>query len=264
MYLTRKKIAEYTMIRLSEIPTGAPEGLTKKDTIEKRDKLSRRLGDLQHLLYGEEKRSMLVVFQGMDASGKDGAIRKVFRYCSPSGVWAIGFKKPSDEEFDHDFLWRVHKVTPRKGKIQIFNRSHYEDILVQRVHRWIDEERVSKRIDAINSFEELLEFDNHTKVIKFYMHISQERQKEKLQERIDRPTKNWKHNAADWEEAKLWDEYIHAYEDAINRSTVPWIIVPSDKRWYRDYFVADHMVRIMENLHMQLPVLSETTRHVKD
>ena len=251
------------MIKLSEIATRAPKEYSKKSTIKERDKLTRRLGELQHLLYGEEKRSMLVVFQGMDASGKDGATKKVFRYCSPSGVWAYGFKKPSEEEFDHDFLWRVHRLVPRKGRIQIFNRSHYEDVLIQRVHRWIDETRVDKRIAAINSFEELLEFDNHTKVIKFYMHISRDRQKEKLQERIDVPSKNWKHNAADWEEAKLWDEYRHAYEDAINRSSIPWVIVPSDQRWYRDYFIARHMVEVMEGFNMQLPLLSEEEKHVE-
>lgn len=251
------------MIKLSEIPTRAPKGYSKKPTIKERDKLTRRIGELQHLLYGEEKRSMLIVFQGMDASGKDGATKKVFRYCSPSGVWAYGFKKPSEEEFDHDFLWRVHQLVPRKGRIQIFNRSHYEDILIQRVHRWIDETRVDKRIAAINSFEELLEFDNNTKVIKFYMHISQERQKEKLQERIDIPSKNWKHNATDWEEAKLWDEYRHAYEDAINRSTVPWVVVPSDQRWYRDYFIAKHMVDVMEGFNMKLPILSEEEKNVE-
>ncbi len=223
-----------------------------------RKDLTRELGDLQHTMYGEGKHSVLVVFQGMDASGKDGATKKVFRYCSPSGVWAKSFKKPTDEEFDHDFLWRVHKHAPRKGRIQIFNRSHYEDVLIQRVHGWIDEQRVSQRIDAINHFERLLQFDNQTTIVKFYMHISQARQKEKLQERIDVPTKNWKHNPGDWEEAKLWDQYMHAYEDVLNRSEVPWIIVPSDQRWYRDYFVAEKMVQILKGLNMSLPVLQES------
>ena len=245
-------------IILSEIPTGAPEGFSKKETLEKRNSLTRRLGELQHLLYAEGKRSLLVVFQGMDASGKDGATKKVFRYCSPSGVWAKAFKKPSDEEFAHDFLWRIHKVVPKKGRIQIFNRSHYEDILIQRVHKWIDEKRVTQRINAINAFEELLEFDNDTKVIKFYMHLSRERQREKLQERIDVPEKNWKHNPGDWEEAKLWDQYMEAYQDAINRSAIPWVIVPSDRRWYRDYFVANHMVNVLESMNIQLPVIEKS------
>ncbi len=245
-------------IVLSEIPTGAPEGFSKKETLEKRNSLTRRLGELQHLLYAEGKRSLLVVFQGMDASGKDGATKKVFRYCSPSGVWAKAFKKPSDEEFAHDFLWRIHKVVPKKGRIQIFNRSHYEDILIQRVRKWIDEKRVTQRINAINAFEELLEFDNDTKVIKFYMHLSRERQREKLQERIDVPEKNWKHNPGDWEEAKLWDQYMEAYQDAINRSAIPWVIVPSDRRWYRDYFVANHMVNVLESMNIQLPVIEKS------
>ena len=245
------------MIQLANIPTDAPEGMNKKDTKKERIKLSQRLGELQHLMYAENKRSILVVMQGMDASGKDGTTKKVFRYCSPSGVWAKAFKKPSDEEFAHDFLWRVHKMAPKRGRIQVFNRSHYEDILIQRVHKWIDEERVHRRMEAINNFEELLQFDNQTTVLKFYMHLSKERQEEKLQERIDLPTKQWKHNPGDWQERKHWDEYMKAYEYAINESRIPWYIVPADKRWYRDYFVAKTMVEVMEDFQMKLPVLSQ-------
>lgn len=244
------------MIRLADISCRAPEGMEKKVMVKKREELAKQVGDLQHLLYAEGKHSLLVVFQGMDASGKDGATRKVFRYCSPSGVWAKAWKKPTDEEFDHDFLWRIHKHAPRKGRIQIFNRSHYEDVLIQRVHGWIDQKRVDQRIAAINQFEQLLVFDNDTTVVKFYMHISRERQQEKLQERIDNPRKNWKHNPGDWEESKLWDQYMSAYEDVINRSEVPWIIVPSDQRWYRDYFVASKMVEILNGLNMQLPTIT--------
>ncbi len=240
---------------LSSISTRAPEGFKKTDCVKERDLLSRRIGDLQHLMYAEDKHSLLVIFQGMDASGKDGATRKVFRYCSPVGVWAYAFKKPTDAEFAHDFLWRVHKLTPKRGRIQIFNRSHYEDVLIQRVHKWISEEHALKRIAAINDFETLLQFDNNTTIVKFYMHISRERQKEKLQERIDTPRKNWKHNPSDWKEAEYWDDYRRCYEDAISRSTVPWIIVPSDQRWYRDYFVAKELVKIMEGLNFKLPVL---------
>lgn len=246
------------MIKLSDISTRAPQGLKKRSTREKRVELSKEIAKYQHLLYAEDKRSLLVVFQGMDASGKDGTTKKVFRFCSPSGVWAKAFKKPSSEEFAHDFLWRIHKWAPGKGMIQIFNRSHYEDVLIQRVHKWIDEEHVSRRINAINAFEELLTFDSGTKVVKFYMHLSRERQREKLQERIDVPEKNWKHNPGDWEEAKLWDQYMAAYEDAINRSTIPWIIVPSDQRWYRDYFVADKVLQILKDMNLQAPTLKLT------
>jgi PPK2 family polyphosphate:nucleotide phosphotransferase len=240
---------------LSNFPTSAPETFEKKSTKKAVDKLARRIGELQHALYAQEKHAVLIVLQGMDATGKDGATRKVFSYCSPIGINAIGFKKPTEEEFGHDFLWRVHKVAPRKGFIQVFNRSHYEDVLVQRVHAWIDESRVDQRIKAINDFEQLLQNDCNTTILKFYMHISPERQEEKLQERIDDPTKNWKHNAADWEERKYWDEYMRCYEDAINRSVIPWIIAPVDQRWYRDYFIATKIVETLESLSLELPTL---------
>jgi PPK2 family polyphosphate:nucleotide phosphotransferase len=243
------------MIRLSDFPTRAPSHLKKSDTKEKTDVLVRRIGDLQHMLYAEEKHSILVVFQGMDASGKDGATRKVFRYCSPTGVSAYAFRKPSDFEFAHDFLWRVHHQAPPKGQIRIFNRSHYEDILIQRVHKWIDEKRVAQRMEAINEFERLVQFDNDTTVVKFYMHLSRKRQHKKLVERIENPRKNWKHNKDDWKEALLWDDYMRCYEDVINWSEVPWHIIPVDQRWYRDYIVARIMVKVLENLEMKLPVL---------
>ncbi|MBX2815959.1 MAG: polyphosphate kinase [Saprospiraceae bacterium] len=245
------------MIKLADISTRAPEGLEKASSVKERKKLAQRIGELQHLLYAEAKHSLLVVFQGMDASGKDGTTKKIFRNCSPSGTWAYGFKKPTDLEFAHDFLWRCHKLAPKKGHIQVFNRSHYEDVLIQRVHKWITEEHALKRIAAINAFENLLQFDNGTTIVKFYMHISPERQLEKLQERIDDPTKNWKHNPGDWEERKHWDEYMRCYEDAINRSEIPWTIVPADQRWYRDLFVARHMVKVLEALNMQLPELPQ-------
>ena len=245
------------MIRLSEISTRAPKGLQKTSVKKETDQLARRIADLQHVMYAQRKHSLLIVFQGMDASGKDGATRKVFKYCSPSAINAYAFKKPTDEEFDHDFLWRVHRHAPRKGSIEIFNRSHYEDVLIQRVHKWISEERVDQRTQAINAWEELLVFDNNTAILKFYMHLSQERQREKLQERIDDPRKQWKHNDQDWEESKLWDEYMHCYEDVINRNTIPWVIAPVDQRWYRDYFIASKVVETLTTLNLELPTLSE-------
>lgn len=243
------------MIKLSEISTRAPEGWTKSGTKAKSKKLAVRIGELQRVLYAQQKFSLLILFQGMDASGKDGAVRKSFRYCSPSGLGVTAFKKPSTREFSHDFLWRVHKETPQKGMIKIFNRSHYEDILIQRVHGWIDDEKAEKRMQAINAFEELLQFDNDTVVLKFYMHLSREQQKKELQERIDDPAKQWKHNPGDWEEAKLWDRYMECYEYAITRSSIPWTIVPVDQRWYRDYVVAKTLVETLENLDLKLPTL---------
>ena len=243
------------MITLSDIPTRAPKGLVKGDIKLKTEVLARRIGDLQHIMFAEKKHSLLIVLQGMDASGKDGATRKVFHFCNPTGIDAYPFRKPTEEEFAHDFLWRVHKRASAKGMIQIFIRSHYEDILIQRVHKWIDEDRVSARIKAINDFETLLQNDNNTTILKFYMHLSPERQKEKLQERIDDPRKHWKHNAADWKEAEFWPSYMQAYEDAINRSTVPWIIAPVDQRLYRDYFIAGRVLETMEALQFKLPTL---------
>ncbi len=204
----------------------------------------KRLGELQQRLYAEAKKhSVLVVLQGMDASGKDGAVHKVFDQLPHhrASTW-YAFKKPTEEEFAHDFLWRVHKVVPHKGMIAIFNRSHYEDILIQRVHGWIDQARVEKRMQAINAFEEALAFDANTLVFKFYMHISKDEQEIQLRQRMDDPNKFWKHNPADWEERKLWDKYMDAYEYAINESTIPWYICPVDNRWYRDYFIAKTLV----------------------
>lgn len=165
------------MIQLNEIPTRAPKGLEKDDIKRKTERMARRIGELQHIMYAEKKHNFLVVFQGMDASGKDGATRKVFAYCNPTGINAYPFRKPTEEEFSHDFLWRISKRAPAKGMFQIFIRSHYEDVLIQRVHKWIDDDKVSMRIDAINEWEELLQRDNNTSILKFYMHISPERQK---------------------------------------------------------------------------------------
>ncbi len=244
-------------IKLSKIPTKAPKGANKKDIKKKTNELAEKIGELQEMMYAEKKNSLLVVFQGMDSSGKDGATHSTFKDCSPAGVSAYGFKKPTDEEFGHDFLWRVHKQAPEKGHIKIFIRSHYEDVLIQRVHKWISEKHAIKRIEAINAFEELLQFDNNTTILKFYMHLSKDRQKEKLQERIDDPEKNWKHNDGDWEERKHWDEYMRCYEDILNRCSVPWHIAPVDDRWYRNYYIAKVVCQTLEDMKMKLPTLNK-------
>lgn len=245
------------MIKLKDISHRAPDNLDKNKCKVKTELLAEKIGQLQRVIYAEKKTPVLIVFQGIDASGKDGATRHVLGRCSISGTESYSFKKPTEEEAAHDFLWRVHKQAPAKGMFMVFNRSHYEDILIQRVHNWIDEERVTVRMDAINAFEKLLQKDNNTLILKFYLHISQEKQLEKLQERIDVPEKNWKHNPADWEEAKLYDEYMKAYEDAINRSEVPWYIVPCDQRWYRDYFIANAIYDALKELDPKLPVIEK-------
>ncbi len=244
-------------IKIAKLPTKAPKGSDKDLIKEKRRLIAKEIGELALKMHAEKKHSILVVLQGMDSSGKDGVTRKVFRYCSPSFTKAKGYKKPTDEEFAHDFLWRVHKHAPAKGNIQLFVRSHYEDILIQRVHGWIDEDRVTARIDAINAFETLLQKDNNTTVLKFFLNISKERQLEKLQERIDDPERNWKHNDGDWAERKHWNKYMKCYEDAMNRCTTPWINVPADNRWYRDYFVAKEVLKVLKEMNPQLPRLKE-------
>ncbi len=243
------------MIKLSEIPTIPPEGLEEKVIDTETEKLVRKLSNLQSKLFAEKKQSLLIVLQGMDGSGKDGITKNVFKGCSPMGVSAYSFRKPTDEEFAHDFLWRVHKHAPPRGEIQIFVRSHYEDILIQRVHKWIDESRVKSRMEAINHFERLLQFDNHTTVLKFYLHISPTKQMEKLEERKKDPEKYWKHNPDDIKEAVLWDEYMRCYEDVLNWSTIPWHVIPVDKRWYRDYLVAKIVVNHLEKMNPQYPPL---------
>lgn len=248
------------MIKLHEIDTRAPDNFDKKETREKTEQIARQIGELQTTLQAENKHSLLVILQGMDASGKDGSLKATFPYCNPIGIKAHAFKKPTEEERNHDFLWRVHQHAPAKGMIQIFNRSHYEDILIQRVHKWIDEKQVYARMSSINAFEQLLQYDNNTTILKFYLHISQEEQLDELQERIDETEKNWKHKEADWKEAVRWDDYRTAYEYAINESTVPWVIIPADQAWYRNYMVAKNVRDTLESMNMNRPEIAESER----
>ncbi len=242
------------MIKLSEISSLPPDGAKKSKIERKTRKYEKRIGELNEILLAEKNHSLLVILQGMDSSGKDGAIRNVFQDCTPFNLSVSAFKTPTKAELAHDFLWRIHEQAPMKGEIKIFNRSHYEDILIQRVHHWIDEERVEKRMKAINAFEELLAFDNGTVILKFYLHISYEQQGIELQQRIDEPKKHWKHNESDWKERELWDEYMQCYEYALNNSAIPWTIVPVDKRWYRDYIISKKVCEALEKMNLSYPV----------
>jgi PPK2 family polyphosphate:nucleotide phosphotransferase len=245
------------MIKLSDYSTLPPKGLDKKEAKEESAKMAERLGKLQEMLFAQKKYSLLVVFQGMDGSGKDGAVDNVFQDCHCGGLQIVSYKKPTEDEFGHDFLWRIHKNTPAKGIIGIFNRSHYEDIIIQRVHKWIDEDRVKLRMDAINAFENLLLEDNNTQILKFYFHISKDEQEVELKQRINDPEKQWKHNPNDWKERESWDDYMRCYEDAINKSAIPWHIVPVDDRWYRDYFILKTLVEALEKLDLAYPKIAE-------
>jgi len=241
-------------IKLADISTRAPKELDKKETKEKLEKILVELDELQNLLFAENKHSVLIVIQGMDGSGKDGVIRNVLGNMNPQGVTVKSYKAPTPEEVSHDFLWRIHPYAPAKGMIQIFNRSHYEDILITRVHKWCDDETAKKRINAINDFEQLLMEHNHTHILKFYLHISPEEQHERLSERMKDPAKMWKYNEKDFEESKLWDIYIKMYEDCFNNCNNPrWTIVPADQNWYKEYVIASQLCELLKGLDMQFP-----------
>lgn len=241
---------------LAKIDTRAPKDLDKKEIKEKTKVILEELDGLQNLLYAESKHSVLVVIQGMDGSGKDGVIRNVMGNMNPQGVTVQSFKAPTAEELSHDFLWRIHKHVPAKGMIQVFNRSHYEDILITRVHKWCDDTTAKNRMKAINDFESLLQEHNHTHILKLYLHISPEEQQERLKERVKDPAKMWKYNEKDFEEAKLWDIYMQMYEDCFeNCDDPPWTIVPSDQNWYKEYIIASVLHELLKGLDMQYPGL---------
>ncbi|MHB8932747.1 MAG: polyphosphate kinase 2 family protein [Bellilinea sp.] len=231
----------------------------KDDGLERLGELNQELEQLQELLYAQHKHRVLIVLQGMDTSGKDGVIRHVFEGVNPQGVRVASFKVPTAEELDHDYLWRIHKQTPRKGEIVIFNRSHYEDVLVVRVHELVPEKVWKKRYDQIKEFERQL-VEEGTIILKFFLHIDLEEQKERLQARLDDPTKRWKFNPGDLKERARWDEYIEAYEDAINKTSTdeaPWYIVPSNKKWYRNLVIANILVDALNRLDMEYPQPAE-------
>ena len=251
-------------IKLAEISTRAPEAFEKKSTREKTGRILEELDELQNLLYAESKHALLVVIQGMDASGKDGVIRNVFGSLNPQGVYVRSFKVPTEEELSHDFLWRVHHATPAKGMIGIFNRSHYEDILVTRVHGWCDDETARKRMRAINHFEELLADHNSTTILKFYLHVSEEEQNERLQERMSNPAKQWKYNERDLEEAKLRPKYYKMYEDCFEHcDKIPWTIVPADQNWYKEYLIATAVRDALAELKMKYPSIADKQSGIK-
>lgn len=241
-------------IRLKDIPTRAPKDWDKLKTKEKTEGIKSELQELQNLLFAEGKHSVLMVIQGMDGSGKDGVIRNVLSCMNPQGITVRSYKVPTPEELSHDFLWRIHHYAPARGMIQVFNRSHYEDILVTRVHKWCDDKTARERMDAINDFEKLLSRHNHTHILKFYLHVSVEEQQGRLQERIKDPAKMWKYNENDFEEAKLWDVYMSMYEDCFNNcQNPPWIIVPSDQNWYKEFIIAEALRNLLRDLNMQFP-----------
>ncbi|GAA4420440.1 polyphosphate kinase 2 family protein [Bremerella cremea] len=227
----------------------------RKKAEKQTDALREEIQELQYQLYAERKRSLLVCLQGRDAAGKDGTIRHVFQAMNPQGCTVTSFKVPSTVEAEHDFLWRVHKVTPRKGHVAVFNRSHYEEVLVQRVHNMVPEDVWSKRYDQINNFEQLL-VANQTHILKFYLHIDPEEQLDRFKKRLESPAKNWKISHADYSERPYWDEYTKAFEDALSKCSTenaPWFIIPGNRKWFRDFVVASILVQALKSFDMKFP-----------
>jgi len=250
---TKVKLLKWDPNDMGDFKGGKEEGLAKLE------KLNGKLEVLQELLFAEHKHKVLVVLQAMDTGGKDGAIRRVFDRVNPAGVRVASFKAPTSEELDHDFLWRVHKEVPGKGEMVIFNRSHYEDVLVVRVHNYVPPEVWKKRFDQIKEFERTLA-ENGTTILKFYLHIDLDEQKERLQARLDDPTKRWKFRLGDLEERKLWPDYMEAFEDVLSKTSTdyaPWYIVPANRKWFRDLVISSVLVDTLEGLKMKYPESEE-------
>lgn len=248
-------------IKLAEISTKAADHYEPdRDTAEKEfGKLRKELAELQFKLYAEGKQKLLVVLQALDAGGKDSTIRKVFRGVNPQGVQVTSFKAPTKEELAHDYLWRVHQHVPASGMIGIFNRSHYEDVLIVRVQNFAPEAVWSKRFEHINQFEKLLA-DTGTKIIKIYLHISKDEQKDRLQERLDDPERNWKFESGDLKQRAKWDDYRIAFEDVFAKCSTPyapWYVVPADNKWYRNLAVSRILVHTLREMNPQFPPAEE-------
>jgi len=231
----------------------------KDEAVLQLAKLNESLEMLQEMLYAQGRHKVLVILQGMDTSGKDGVIRRVFEGVNPQGVRVAAFKVPTPLELAHDYLWRVHQQTPANGEIVIFNRSHYEDVLVVRVHNLVPPERWTKRYDQINAFERLLT-EEGTTILKFYLHIDQEEQRQRLLERLDTPEKRWKFNPGDLKERALWAEYQKAYEAVLEKTSTawaPWVLVPANRKWYRDLVISAALVDTLDSLKLAYPQPAE-------
>jgi PPK2 family polyphosphate:nucleotide phosphotransferase len=229
------------------------------------EKYTQRLRELQYLLYAENKRSLLIILQAMDAGGKDGTINHVFGSMNPQGTRVYGFKVPSAEEASHDFLWRIHQAAPHCGQVAIFNRSHYEDVLVSRVHNFVQKKVWSKRFDLINDFEKNL-VESGTHILKFYLHISEDEQLRRFKQRIEDPSRHWKISESDYTEREYWDDYTKAFEDALSRCSTeraPWFIIPANHKWFRNLAVSQIVVETLESLMMEFPKPTVDIKEIK-
>jgi PPK2 family polyphosphate:nucleotide phosphotransferase len=252
-------------IQLKKLDPAFCGDLDKIHTKERTIQLGQRIGHLQELLYANATHAVIILFQGMDTSGKDGAVKRVLEYVNPAGVDTVNFRVPSEEERAHDFLWRHHKAVPRYGRIGVHNRSHYESVLVERVMDIVPRKVWKTRYDQINEFERLLALNN-VLVLKFFLFISKEEQARRLRDRLKDPTKNWKFDAEDLKIRARWDEFMEAYEDAVNQCSPPhcrWHLIPADHKWYRDFIIAQIVVRALEKLRMEWPKPKEDLSRIR-
>ena len=255
-YAKKFSVEPGSKVKLDEIdPSYKGEHEDKDSAQPELEKHAQRIHDLQYLMYAENKHSLLIVLQGMDASGKDGTIGHVLAAMNPQGCRVYAYKTPSEEEAAHDYLWRVHQATPRTGQVAVFNRSHYEAVLVVRVHELVPKEVWSKRYDEINAFEKELT-NSGTQIVKFYLHISKEEQLARFKERLDDPKGQWKISESDYTEREYWDDYQKAYEEALSKCSTPyapWYIIPSNHKWFRNLAVSEILVDSLDSLNMKLP-----------
>jgi PPK2 family polyphosphate:nucleotide phosphotransferase len=242
-------------IRLEDFDPAFKGKHGKSHALRRTQELCAKMGELQQKLYAERKRSLLICLQALDAGGKDGVIKHVIGSMNPEGCDVANFKEPTPEELAHDFLWRVEARTPGRGEVAIFNRSHYEDVLIVRVHNLVPKEVWSKRYEDINNFERL-HAENGTRILKFFLHISKEEQLKRFEQRLDDPTKRWKISESDYSEREYWDDYMRAYEDALakcNTKDTPWFVIPADHKWFRDLAVSEIIVATLESMNIQVP-----------
>jgi len=255
-YCKKFMIEPGAKVRLGKIdPDFTGKRISRQQGIDATARQIERIARLQYLLYADANQSLLVVLQGLDAAGKDGLISHLFTGVNPQGVVVAPFKKPTEVEAAHDFLWRVHRAAPAKGEIAIYNRSHYEDVLVVRVHKFVPRAVWSKRYDLINDFEKTLS-ENGTRILKFYLHISAEEQLQRFKARLDDRTRQWKISEADYTEREYWPQYIEAYEDALERTSTkraPWYVIPSNKKWFRNLAVSQIIADTMDDMELTLP-----------
>lgn len=265
-----KKTKEYliklnTNVCLKQWDPNAPLNEPKKSDDADFKEFNEELEKLQEILYAEHQHKILVIFQGMDTSGKDGAIQHIFKGINPAHVRVVSFKEPTALELDHDFLWRVHSQVPAKGELVIFNRSHYEDVLIARVHGLVPKKVWKRRYDHINAFEKLL-VDEGTLVYKFFLHIDKQEQKKRLLERLKDRQKEWKFNPNDLKEREFWNSYQTAYEDVLNQTSTkyaPWYLIPANQKWYRNWIISKILVSGLEKLKMKFPKRSSHTDHLR-